>query len=128
CPRFRSGWKKARSRSTQSSRRNRPPYQLVAAAVAGGHMITTMTVARRASTVLAFSALMLAACGGPTGGTAATASPSPSPTATPSQSAAPIVLAQNVGSMGTILDAASNSHTAYTLTRDTPGVTKCKAS
>ena len=90
-------------------------------------MITTMTGARRAATVLAFSALMLAACGGPTGGTAATASPSPSPTATPSQSAAPVVLAQNVGSMGTILVAASNSHTVYTFNSDTPGVSNCKA-
>ena len=89
-------------------------------------MITTMTVARRASTVLAFSALMLAACGGPTGGTAATASPSPSPTATPSQSAAPVVLAQTVGTMGTILVAASNSHTVYTFNSDTPGVSNCK--
>ena len=90
-------------------------------------MIMTMTGARRASAVLAFSALMLAACGGPTGGTAATASPSPSPTATPSQSAAPVVLAQNVGSMGTILVAASNSHTVYTFNSDTPGVSNCKA-
>ena len=93
-------------------------------------MITTMTGARRAATVLAFSALMLAACGGPTGGTAATGSPSPSPTATPtptpSQSAAPVVLAQNVGSMGTILVAASNSHTVYTFNSDTPGVSNCK--
>ena len=69
---------------------------------------------------------MLAACGGPTGGTAATASPSPSPTATPSQSAAPVVLAQTVGTMGTILVAASNSHTVYTFNSDTPGVSNCK--
>jgi predicted lipoprotein with Yx(FWY)xxD motif len=80
---------------------------------------------------MAFSAIVLAACGGTTSGPAATASPSPSATPTltatptPTPSAAPIVLAQSVGTMGTILVAASNSHTVYTFDSDTPGVSKC---
>jgi len=84
----------------------------------------------RAALVAATSALMLAACGGQSSGAGPTASPSPSPsgtpTATPAPSAPPVVLAQVVGSMGTILVAASNGHTVYTLKSDTPGVTNCK--
>src|SRR5207244_9767702 len=84
----------------------------------------------RAALVAATSALMLAACGGQSSGVAPTASPSPSPsatpTATPAPSASPVVLAQVVGSMGTILVAASNGHTVYTFKSDTPGVSNCK--
>ena len=36
-----------------------------------------------------------------------------------------MVLAQNVGAMGTILVAASNSHTLYTFDSDSPGVSRC---
>jgi predicted lipoprotein with Yx(FWY)xxD motif len=79
--------------------------------------------------VAAGSALLFAACGGTTGGPAATVSPSPSAsppsTPTPAPSAAAVVLAQSVGTMGTILVAASNSHTVYTFDSDTPGVSKC---
>src|SRR5207248_4041580 len=73
------------------------------------------------------AAFLLAACGGTSTGTAATASPSASATPTPSPTAgaAPVVLAQNVGTMGTILVAASNNHTVYTFDSDTPGVSKC---
>jgi len=35
------------------------------------------------------------------------------------------VLAQSVGTMGTILVAASNSHTVYTFNSDSPGASKC---
>ena len=72
-------------------------------------------------------ALLLAACGGTSSGTAATASPSatPTPTPSPTTAASPVVLAQNVGTMGTILVAASNNHTVYTFDSDTPGVSKC---
>src|ERR1700686_335938 len=83
----------------------------------------------RATIVGAGLALLLAACGSTTSGPAATASPSPSPSATPTPTptpaAAPIVLAQSVGTMGTILVAASNSHTVYTFNSDSPGVSKC---
>jgi predicted lipoprotein with Yx(FWY)xxD motif len=79
--------------------------------------------------MLAFSAITLAACGGSTGGPAATTSASPSasptPTTTPTPSAAPVVLAQSVGTMGTILVAGSNSHTVYNFDSDSPGVSKC---
>jgi predicted lipoprotein with Yx(FWY)xxD motif len=86
-----------------------------------------------AAAVVACSALLLAACGSQTSGTAATAtptptpSPSPTPTATPSPAAAPapVVLAQSVGAMGTVLVAASNSHTVYNFNSDTPGVSNC---
>jgi predicted lipoprotein with Yx(FWY)xxD motif len=80
-----------------------------------------------AAAVVAFSAVLLAACGSQTSGTAATATPSSSPAATPSPTptAAPVVLAQSVGTMGTILVAASNSHTVYTFNSDSPGVSKC---
>ena len=85
----------------------------------------------RMAAVGACSALLLVACGGTTSGPAATASPSPSatptptPTPSPSPPAAPIVLAQSVGTMGTILVAASNSHTVYTFDSDSPGASKC---
>ena len=36
-----------------------------------------------------------------------------------------MVLAQNVGAMGTILVAASNGHTVYTFNSDSPGVSNC---
>jgi predicted lipoprotein with Yx(FWY)xxD motif len=77
------------------------------------------------------SAVLLAACGSQTSGTAATATPTPSPfptpTATPSPTAvaAPVVLAQSVGTMGIILVAASNNHTVYTFNSDSPGVSRC---
>src|SRR5213083_612920 len=82
----------------------------------------------RAGRVAAVSALMLVACGGQSTGAGPTAShaSSPSPTPTPAPSASPVVLAQVVGSMGTILVAASNGHTVYTFKSDTPGVTNCK--
>src|SRR5436309_16035125 len=84
----------------------------------------------RAALVAATSALMLAACGGQSSGAGPTASPSPSPsatpTATPAPAASPVVLAQVVGSMGTLLLAASNGHTLYTFNSDTPGVSNCK--
>jgi predicted lipoprotein with Yx(FWY)xxD motif len=35
------------------------------------------------------------------------------------------VLAQSVGAMGTILVAASNSHTVYTFNSDSPGASRC---
>jgi predicted lipoprotein with Yx(FWY)xxD motif len=35
------------------------------------------------------------------------------------------VLAQSVGTMGTILVAAANNHTVYTFDSDTPGASKC---
>jgi predicted lipoprotein with Yx(FWY)xxD motif len=83
----------------------------------------------RTAAVLAISASVLAACGGQTGGPAATASPSASPTATatptPTPAAAPVVLAQSVGTMGVVLVAASNSHTVYTFNSDSPGVSRC---
>jgi len=73
-------------------------------------------------------ALGLAACGSQAG-PAATASPSPTASATPSATTTPatgpVVLAQSVGTMGTILVAAANNHTVYTFDSDTPGVSKC---
>jgi len=73
-------------------------------------------------------ALVLAACGSQAG-PAATASPSPTASATPSATTTPatgpVVLAQSVGTMGTILVAAANNHTVYTFDSDTPGVSKC---
>ena len=90
-----------------------------------------MTIWKRygpAALIAAMSALTLAACGGQPAGTAATTSPSASATATPapSPSSSPVVLAQAVGSMGTILVAASNGHTVYRFNSDTPGVSNCK--
>ena len=81
-----------------------------------------------AAVIAAISALTLAACGGQPAGTGATTSPSASATATPapSSSSSPVVLAQVVGSMGTILVAASNGHTVYRFNSDTPGVSNCK--
>jgi predicted lipoprotein with Yx(FWY)xxD motif len=89
-------------------------------------MALVITAVRRLA-VLSFSAILLGACGGQAAAPAATASPSASPsaTATPSASAAAVVLAQSVGSMGTILVAAANSHTVYTFNSDTPGVSNC---
>src|SRR5207253_9756852 len=90
-------------------------------------MIASITRVGWAAAMVASAALLLAACGGTSTGTAATASPSASATPTPSPTAgaAPVVLAQSVGTMGTILVAASNSHTVYTFDSDTPGVSKC---
>ena len=92
-----------------------------------------MTIWKRfgpAALIAAMSALTLAACGGQPAGTGATASaissPSATPTATPVPSVSPVVLAQVVGSMGTILVAASNGHTVYRFNSDTPGVSNCK--
>ena len=83
----------------------------------------------RSALVSAIAALMLAACGGSVAGPAATVSPSASasstPSPTPSPSAAPIVLVQSVGTMGSVLVAASNSHTLYTFDSDSPGVSRC---
>src|SRR2546425_4943994 len=83
----------------------------------------------RSAVGLVCVAVLLAACGGQAGGPAATASPSPSPSATPTptptSAAAPVVLAQSVGTMGTLLVAASNSHTVYTFNSDSPGVSRC---
>ena len=90
-------------------------------------MITSIKRVGWAAALVVSAALLLAACGGTSTGTAATASPSASATPTPSPTAgaAPVVLAQNVGTMGTILVAASNNHTVYTFDSDTPGVSKC---
>lgn len=80
--------------------------------------------------VAAFSVLALAACGGSTSGPAASATPTPSPSSTPTptpSAAGPVVLAQSVGSVGTILVAASNMHTVYTFDSDSPGVSQCNA-
>jgi predicted lipoprotein with Yx(FWY)xxD motif len=88
----------------------------------------------RSGLALIFMAIMLSACGGQAGTPAASASatpsptPTPTPTPTPSASAAPVVLAQNVGTMGTILVAASNNHTLYTFDSDSPGVSRCSGS
>jgi len=83
---------------------------------------------RRVFGFAATLALVLAACGSQAG-PAATASPSPTASATPSATTTPatgpIVLAQSVGTMGTILVAAANNHTVYTFDSDTPGVSKC---
>jgi predicted lipoprotein with Yx(FWY)xxD motif len=94
-------------------------------------LINTLKRLGRVATVLAGSAVLLAACGGQAAGTGTTPTPSASPsaTATPTPSpaaAAPVVLAQSVGTMGTVLVAASNSHTVYTFNSDTPGVSNCK--
>src|SRR5438094_4954676 len=88
-------------------------------------MIASITRVGWAAALVASAALLLAACGGASSGTAATASPSASATPSPTAGAAPVVLAQNVGTMGTILVAASNNHTVYTFDSDTPGVSKC---
>src|SRR5256885_6086006 len=90
-------------------------------------MIASTTRVGWAAALVVSAALLLAACGGTSTGTAATASPSASATPTPSPTAgaAPVVLAQSVGTMGTILVAASNNHTVYTFDSDTPGVSKC---
>src|SRR5437763_6962495 len=90
-------------------------------------MIASITRVGWAAAMVASAALLLAACGGTSTGTAATASPSASatPTPSPSAAAAPIVLAQNVGTMGTLLVAASNTHTVYTFDSDSPGVSRC---
>jgi len=82
-------------------------------------------MALRRLAVLSFFAILLAACGGKAAAPAASASPSASPSPTASPSAAAVVLAQSVGSVGTVLVAASNSHTVYTFNSDTPGVSNC---
>ena len=80
---------------------------------------------------MAFSTMVLAACGAQTSGPAATASSTPTatptstPTPTPTAAAAPVILAQSVGTMGTILVAASNMHTVYTFDSDSPGASNC---
>ena len=90
-------------------------------------MITSIKRVGWAAALVVSAALLLAACGGTSTGTAATASLSASATPTPSPTAgaAPVVVAQSVGTMGTILVAASNNHTVYTFDSDTPGVSKC---
>src|SRR5437016_12598363 len=90
-------------------------------------MITSIKRVGWAAALVVSAALLLAACGGTSTGTAATASLSASaaPTPSPTAGAAPVVLAQSVGTMGTILVAASNSHTVYTFDSDSPGVSRC---
>src|SRR5689334_3004955 len=91
-------------------------------------MITSITRAGWAAALVVSGTLLLASCGSTSTGTAATASGSASATPTPSPTAgavAPVVLAQSVGTMGTILVAASNSHTVYTFDSDSPGVSTC---
>jgi zona occludens toxin (predicted ATPase) len=93
--------------------------------------MTSLKSLGRAAIVAACSTLLLAACGGQSTATGASATPSvspsatPSPTPSPTPAAAPVVLAQSVGTMGTILVAASNSHTVYTFNSDSPGVSRC---
>lgn len=78
--------------------------------------------------VLGGSAMLLfAACGGQAATPAAsastptqTATPSPTPTATAS-AAPPVVMAQQMGTMGMLLVAASNGHTLYSFDSDSPG-------
>jgi len=70
----------------------------------------------------------LAACGSQAStGSSSTATPTSSPTSSPSAaaSASPVVLAQAVGSNGTILVGASNMMTVYTFSNDTAGVSTC---
>ena len=87
----------------------------------------------RAAILAALSTLLLAACGGSPGATGTSTTPSapPSATATPTPAptvvAAPVVLAQSVAGVGTILVAASNSHTVYTFDSDSPGASRCNA-
>ena len=70
----------------------------------------------------------LAACGGQatSSGSSATSSATTLPTASPSVSGSPVVMAQTVGSNGTILVAGSNGMTLYTFSNDQPGVSNCK--
>jgi predicted lipoprotein with Yx(FWY)xxD motif len=69
----------------------------------------------------------LAACGSQAAtGSSSTATPTSSPSA--AASASPVVLAQAVGSNGTILVAASNMMTVYTFSSDTAGVSNCTGS
>jgi predicted lipoprotein with Yx(FWY)xxD motif len=70
---------------------------------------------------LAVSAV-LAACGSQSPSSSSSAS-----TATPSPSATPVVITKTVGSEGNILVAGSNGMTVYTFTKDTAGVSNCKA-
>lgn len=97
-------------------------------------MMTTLASSLRRGALLSFAIIMLAACASQANGPAATASatPTPTPTATPTptpsptpSTAAPVVLAQTVGSMGTLLVAASNGHTLYNFDSDSPGVSRC---
>jgi len=90
----------------------------------------------RGITMAVVAALLLAACGGQAGAPSAsasptptaTATPSPTPTPTPTPAAAPVVVAQTVSGSGTILVAASNSHTVYNFNSDSPGVSRCSGS
>lgn len=66
----------------------------------------------------------LAACGGQA--TTSGSSSTSTPTASASATATPAVMAQTVGTNGTILVAGSNGMTIYTFTHDTPGVSNCK--
>jgi predicted lipoprotein with Yx(FWY)xxD motif len=69
----------------------------------------------------------LAACGSQAAtGSSSTATPTASPSA--AASASPVVLAQAVGSNGTILVAAPNMMTVYTFSSDTAGVSNCTGS
>ena len=77
----------------------------------------------------------LAACGSQAAtGSSSTATPTSSRSAAASASpaaaasASPVVLAQAVGSNGTILVAASNMMTVYTFSSDTAGVSNCTGS
>ena len=87
--------------------------------------MTALKSLGRAGAVVACLALLLAGCGGQTGATGSSTTPSPTPSPTPTVAAAPVVLAQAVAGVGTILVAASNGLTVYNFSRDTPGVSNC---
>jgi predicted lipoprotein with Yx(FWY)xxD motif len=92
----------------------------------------TIATTLRHTAITGATLLTLAGCGGQAGTPAAsaattatpTAASSPTPTATPA-AAGPVVMAQQVGTMGTLLVAASNGHTLYTFNSDSPGVSRC---
>jgi predicted lipoprotein with Yx(FWY)xxD motif len=83
--------------------------------------MTLVMTLRRAAGVAAFTTL-LAACG-----SQPTSSPGTSTSAAASPTATPAVVAKTVGAEGTILVAGSNGMTVYTFTKDTTGVSNCKA-
>lgn len=98
-------------------------------------MMTLVKRWGRGAIVVASAAMLLAACGGssvatgtsatPTATPLPTPSPTPSPTPAPTSAGSPVVLAQTVAGAGTILVAASNSHTVYTFDSDSPGASRC---
>ena len=83
----------------------------------------------RMTAVLGFGAALLAACGSQAS-PAASSSPSASASvaassASPAASGSPVVMAQTVGSNGTLLVAASDGMTLYTFDSDAAGVSNC---